>query len=196
MTSRQDDQSVTGLSGTPNRWFAPCFFLVSVAVLGIAGGLAYVLVHSLPAPETSDAITFQPAFWASTLLLFTGSVALQNAVGQIRRERQPTFRRALVAALVAGTLFVGVQSYGMYALLQSQSTSTVVTEVAPFVFVCVGLHAMHLLVALLFVVFVTLKAFDGRYDHEYYWGVVVCTCFWHFLGGVWLCILGLFAIAT
>jgi cytochrome c oxidase subunit 3 len=189
-------QSVTSLSATPNRWFAPWYFLVSAMVFGLAGALAYVLVRFLPAPETGNATTFLPAFWASTLLLSVGSVSLQVAVGQVRRERQSTFRRALVAALAAGTLFVGVQSYGMWCLLQSQPTGNVITEVAPFVFVCVGLHAMHLLVALLFVVFVTLKAFDGRYDHEYYWGVLVCACFWHFLGGVWLCILALFAIAT
>ena len=50
--------------------------------------------------------------------------------------------------------------------------------------------------ALLFVVFVTVNGFADRYDHEYYFGVRVCTAFWHILCVVWLAILGVFAIAT
>ena len=64
-----------------------------------------------------------------------------------------------------------------------------------FAFVFVALHAMHFVVALWFLTFVTLKARYERYDHEYYWGVTVCTWFWHALGLVWLAILAVFAVA-
>jgi cytochrome c oxidase subunit III len=48
----------------------------------------------------------------------------------------------------------------------------------------------------LFLVFVTVQGFADRYDHEYYWGVLVCACFWHALGIVWLAILFVLVIAV
>jgi hypothetical protein len=60
----------------------------------------------------------------------------------------------------------------------------------------VALHAMHFTLALMFLVWVTLGAFADRYDHEYFWGVVVCAWFWHALGIAWGCILIVFAIST
>ena len=65
-----------------------------------------------------------------------------------------------------------------------------------FIFVLAALHGLHFTVALLFLAFVTLRAFADRYDHEYYWGVMVCTFFWHGLAWVWLCILAVFACAA
>ncbi len=50
-------------------------------------------------------------------------------------------------------------------------------------------------VAVLVLVYVIVQGLSNRYDHEYYWGVVVCTYFWHALGWVWLCILGASLIA-
>ena len=57
------------------------------------------------------------------------------------------------------------------------------------------LHGVHFIVALLFVVFVFLRAFADRYDHEYSWGVTFCAWFWHALGIAWLAIMTAFLIA-
>src|SRR5205807_9561702 len=62
--------------------------------------------------------------------------------------------------------------------------------------VMAALHAMHLSLALLFLIWVTLNALADRYDPEYSWGVTVCTSFWNGLGIAWMCILMAFVIAT
>ncbi|HSG69643.1 MAG TPA: hypothetical protein VLA12_04465, partial [Planctomycetaceae bacterium] len=103
----------------------------------------------------------------------------------------------LVVALVAGTLFVAFQIYGMWDLLRSREVlfSESTTEISPslgvkpYMFVAAFLHAVHFAVALMFLTYVTLKGLGGRYDHEYYWGVRVCAWFWHALGIMWLAIL-------
>jgi heme/copper-type cytochrome/quinol oxidase subunit 3 len=51
-------------------------------------------------------------------------------------------------------------------------------------------------IAIMFLTLVYLKSLIDRYDHEYYWGVMVCSYFWHALGLVWLAIIGVFLIAT
>jgi heme/copper-type cytochrome/quinol oxidase subunit 3 len=113
----------------------------------------------------------------------------------VRRERQKPFRRSLLIALVSGTLFVGIQTYGLACLIRNQLPDDVQTGANAFIVVIGALHAIHFSLALLFLVWVTLSALADRYDHEYSWGVTLCAWFWHGLGIVWLGILAILAIA-
>jgi len=172
------------------------FIFVSVAVYAAAGGLALVLFRCFPAAAAPGQVVFPPVFWFTSLLLAFNSGFLQHAVLSVRRERQRPFRHSLICALVAGTLFVGVQSYGLKCLMQNQVPDETQTGANAFIAIMVALHAMHLSLALLFLIWVTLNALADRYDHEYFWGVRVCAWFWHGLGIVWSCILMVFVIAT
>ncbi|MEX0718394.1 MAG: cytochrome c oxidase subunit 3 [Planctomycetaceae bacterium] len=173
--------------------FALRFIFAAAGVLGIAGGLAAALIRFAGPRLAAGGIGV--LFAASTLLLLSGSVALHRAVHHVRREQQFRFRRALLAALAAGVLFVGVQSCALALLVRRSNPENVVTGAAPFVFTAAALHGLHFALALLFLVFVTLKACMHRYDHEYYWGVVCCAWFWHALGAIWLAILVVLAIS-
>ena len=172
------------------------FFRAAVAVFALAAGLAWLMIRVVPVMMPASRVGFPAAFWFSTPLLFIGSVLLHRATWEVRHERQPTFRRGLLAALVVGVLFIGVQSFGLWCLFGQQRPAEVVTGAGAFVFVFSFLHAMHFVVAMLFLVFVTVRALVGRYDHEYYWGALVCGYFWHALGVLWMVILGVFAVVT
>ena len=172
------------------------FIFVSVAVYTAAGGLALALIRCVPSAVVPGQVVFPPVFWFTSVLLALNSGFLQQAVHCVRRERQKPFRRSLICALVAGTLFVGVQSYGLKCLMENQVADETQTGANAFITIMATLHAMHLSLALLFLIWVTLNALADRYDHEYYWGVRVCAWFWHGLGIVWICILMVFAIAT
>lgn len=176
--------------------FALRFFGLSAALLFVALSLSSLLLQLSPTNEHREPTQFPPAFAASTVLLFCGSVALSRAVGFVRLERQRPFRRSLMWALLSGTLFVGFQSSALSQLIQQQPAEEVSTGIGSFVAVVAALHAMHFVVALLCLVYVTVLALADRYDHEYYWGVTVCTWFWHALGIVWCAILAVMAIAA
>lgn len=175
--------------------FAVRFGIVSMVLLALAGGLAAVLLQIFPV-EGFGARRFPPAFLASTALLAAGSLSLSRARRYVRRERQVPFRRHLLAALACGTLFVTMQTYALTWLLHRVSPSEAAVAAEPFVAVMAALHAMHFIVGLLFLVYVSVQAFADRYDHEYYWGVTVCTWFWHCLGVAWVAILGVIGIAS
>ena len=172
------------------------FIFVSLAIYAAAGGLALVLIRCVPSSAAPGQVVFPPVFWFTSVLLALNSGFLQHAVHCVRRERQKPFRRSLICALVAGTLFVGVQSYGLQSLVRNQVAEETQTGANAFITIMATLHAMHLSLALLFLVWVTLNALADRYDHEYSWGVSVCTWFWHGLAIVWTCILMVFVIAT
>jgi heme/copper-type cytochrome/quinol oxidase subunit 3 len=57
-----------------------------------------------------------------------------------------------------------------------------------------AMHALHVIVALLILTYVTLRALSDRYDHEYSFGIAACSWVWHFLGIMWVFILGAYVI--
>jgi heme/copper-type cytochrome/quinol oxidase subunit 3 len=171
------------------------FILVSAVVYATCLSLAAALIHLLPTHVDPGRVVFPPAFWVTTALLAFGSGSLQYGVSCVRHERQKPFRRSLIAALVAGTLFVGIQMYGLWCMIANQLPDDVQTGANAFIVVIGALHAIHFSLALLFLVWVTLSALADRYDHEYSWGVTLCAWFWHGLGIVWLGILAILAIA-
>jgi cytochrome c oxidase subunit III len=174
---------------------AVLFFLRAALVFGAAIGVALGLAVLFGRPAVVE-FWFPPAFALSSLLLLAGSIALSRAVHSVRFERQRRFRLWLHAALAAGTLFMGVQSYGLWTLLPAERAAEQASlGVTPFVLMLSALHALHLSIAVLFLAFVATRAQAERYDHEYHWGVSVCAYFWHALGVAWLFILAVFAIA-
>lgn len=184
------------LTATRRSDFALRFFAISASLLFVALSLSSLLLKLSPTDDRREPTQFPVAFAASTMLLFCGSAALSRAVGFVKRERQRPFRRSLMWALLAGTLFVGFQTFALSQLIHQQPAEDVPTGVGAFVAVVTALHAMHFVVALLCLVYVTVQAFADRYDHEYYWGVIVCTWFWHALGIIWCAILAVMAIAA
>lgn len=176
--------------------FARRFFWLTVSVFSISYAVARLLVLCNSGRPPHSWGHFPPAFGISSILLLVGSLALRNALQAVRVERTARFRRALLVALGAGTLFVAVQSFGLWCLILQQQPEDVSTGVNAFIVMLAALHGLHFIVALMFLSYVTIKGFAARYDHEYFWGVQVCTWFWHALGIIWLAILGVFLITA
>ena len=188
--------AVTGFGRQSESAVAVRFFCLAAASAGVAGVLASLLIGATSRPQPTEDLVLPPPFWASTALLLAGSAALHAAWFSVRRERQTAFRRWLFAAVGIGTAFVGVQIYGLWYLVHSQLPSRAETDANAFALVFAACHGIHFVVAMLFVTYVTVNALADRYDHEYYWGVTVCTCFWHVLGVAWVLILCVFAIVV
>ncbi len=173
-------------------------FVATVLGVCLLAVLTETMVSRLPglAPQRRP-VLFPPAFGISTGLLLLGSLLMGRALSFVRIERQRPFRRWLLSALVVGGMFVGVQSFGLWTLMPHDRTAHAAQAgVTAFVLMLAALHAFHFVVAVLFLSFVTVRAFDDRYDHEYHWGVTVCAWFWHALGVVWMGILAVIAIAA
>ena len=174
--------------------FAVIFFFAATGLLLGALGGAWLAVQLTPASPAWNQMAFIISFVSSTGLLTAGSVQLARATVFVRAERQPEFRRCLAWALVIGMAFVCVQTYGLQSLIIRQ-TDNIAAELMHAAFAFILLHAIHVVVALLFVVFIYLRALADRYDHEYSWGVAFCGWFWHGLGIIWIAIMAVFTVA-
>lgn len=176
------------------------FFAVAAVALSSAGGITTLLIRLGRATPPAAHVRIPGAFWVSTLLLAGGSLSLHWAVKFVRREKQRQFRLCLWAGVLCGTLFVGVQGYGLWVLTRAfregmaAGSDELIT--GEFGVVFAGLHAVHFIVALLFVIYTTVHALSYRYDHEYYFGIQFCAWFWHALGIVWGAILMILLLMT
>jgi cytochrome c oxidase subunit 3 len=180
---------------SPSR-LALCFFALSLVAVGIATLAFWVLVDNTNFQPANDKLVIPPAFYFSSVTLLLGSWTLMRAEHFVKLEKQIPFRRNLTYAVLVGTVFVSVQSYGLWCLLEAQKVSPATSDLKDAVFVFALMHGLHFVVALMFVLFVWLRAIADRYDHEYSWGVTVCTWLWHALGVIWIVIMGAFAVAS
>lgn len=147
-------------------------------------------------PEVYAPLRLPMSFWISTLLLVLVSIFLQRACWLVHREKQVGFRRWLIWALAAATVFVFIQSSGMYDLLtQHRSQPDGSMKVYGMSFALSFIHALHVLGGMVFLGFIIYQAFRDRYDHERHWAVDHCASYWHFLDVVWACMLITFVVA-
>lgn len=172
------------------------FVLSAAGIYAVVGGAALILIRLLPGASSKGEAFFPPAFWVSTCLLIAVSVALHRGVYFVRLERQKNFRKSLLTGLACGAAFVAIQSYGLSCMIRHQAPDDVETGSNAFLTMLAALHAMHVTLALMLLIWVTLNAHFDRYDHEYYLGATFCAWFWHGLGIVWMMIMVVFLIAT
>jgi len=172
------------------------FFVAACIVLLLAGIIAYLLYALLPFKIEPNQQRVPSVFYLSTLALMVCSVLLHQSIQAVRREKQRIFRQKLLSAVIVGMLFLGMQGYGLYCVVLQADPADVVTGVLAFAFVCAVLHGLHVIVAMFFLIYVTLLSYASRYDHEYYWGIRYCSYFWHVLGTIWIIIFFIFVTIT
>jgi len=179
----------------PRTSNAKQFFCVAIFVGLVAAGGAWALIALVQPPPEIGSTGIPNAFWFSSIFLFLTSVSLQFGLDAVTREKQPKFRKAMTIALCFALAFLSTQSLAIYQLIVRQNPEQVSVDANGFVLTFAALHAMHVTLAMLVLVYVTVEGFSYRYDHEYHWGVTACTWFWHGLGIAWCFILAAIVIS-
>ena len=155
--------------------------------------LAYVLVWlTLGSPRGSSV---PPVLWVSTACGLSGGWCLRRAVRAVGRERQVRFRGLMLLATTFGVAFAEFQSFGLWQIARLHvGVRDQPSTLNGFLAALILLHALHFLSGLVVLVVTTGRAFAGRYDHEYHFGVVLAARYWMFLDAVWLVMLVCFAV--
>ena len=172
-------------------------FLAALTMLFASSMLAYLLIRFGINGPPSHSIVLPRQLWISTALVISVSIALWQAVAQVRRERQGAFRVWLLIALVLGAGFIAVQTPAMVQLVmthqrnmahlrQTHQVTSAATALYGLIFFLVLLHALHVVGGIIVLVRVGIHGSRGKYDHEHYLPVRHAATYWHFLDVVWL----------
>lgn len=183
-------------------------FVLFIASLGMffAACIAFyvVLIAGLKSPtgELAQPVVYRPldlplSFWVSTGLLILTSLWLHLAAYSVARERQHLCLSYLQAGFLSALGFLIVQSLGMNKLLQEHFAYIEQSGLTRLYGVCFAfsfIHALHVVGGLVFIGYVLVQCYRGRYDHERHWAVDHCAWYWHFLDVVWVAMLIAFVV--
>lgn len=126
-----------------------------------------------------------PITAVNTFLLICSSVTMVKAFAAVQDDDQRMLRAWLVATVLIGATFVGVQVYEYRHLVEKGFVPSAGLYGSTF-YTMTGFHGFHVTVGVLCMLFVTWKAFRGRYSAADHRGVEVIGLYWHFVDLVWI----------
>lgn len=172
-------------------------FLASLFVFFLASLLMYG-IYAYGRRDDHETATMLPAsMLVSTLCLIGVSGLLHAATRTIRREKRGWTTLFLSLGGVAACLFMWIQFLSMREMLDGPATNRGLGRgVVGMVAVLAFLHALHVAGGIVSLGIVSVRSTLGRYDHERHWPIDFAAHYWHFLDGVWLCMLAAFWVTT
>lgn len=120
----------------------------------------------------------------NTLVLLGSAAAMFAAWRSIRRGRILSSTRLLTAATLLGILFLVVQGVEWVRLIDFGLTVTRNIYGAVF-YVMIGMHALHVFIAVLGLLYVSRRFGKGAYTREAHDGLTMGGMFWGFVVLVW-----------
>jgi len=121
----------------------------------------------------------------NTAVLLLSSAALQTALLLLRRGRVRALTPLLLATLVLGLLFLGLQT----VVWREVAAGGMKPSSGPYASVFFGLtwlHALHVAVGLIALLWLTVRSALGAYSAPRHQPVRLWTMYWHFVGVVWV----------
>lgn len=167
--------------------------------LGIAGSVmlftillaAYVVRKE--GPGWVDA-PLPVTFLVSTVVILLSSLTLHNANNAFRQEHFSTYRSYMATTLVLGTLFILLQGWGWRQMILA-GIRLEGNPAGGFVYIISGIHLLHILIGLIFLVIALVEALRRRqYVDSFVYSVnppnqlkiKLITLYWHFVDILWV----------
>ena len=162
--------------------FALWLFMVTVVMLFAAWTSAYIvrqaegnwLEYDLPG-----------IFWVTSGIVVLSSVFLQWSYYSAKKDNLTNLRIGMVITVILGLAFLVGQWYSWVALVDRE-VFFVGNPAGSFLYVITGMHALHLISGLLFLIIVLISTFRLKVHSRSLTTLEMATTYWHFLGGLWL----------
>ncbi len=120
----------------------------------------------------------------NTLVLLGSGAAMYGAWRSLRCGRVQSAKRLLTAATLLGILFLVVQGVEWVRLIDFGLTVTRNIYGAAF-YIMIGMHALHVFIAVLGLLYVLRRFSGGSYTREEHDGLTMGGMFWGFVVLIW-----------
>ena len=181
MPAPQDEVKAT-LSMHPQK-FALWLFIVTVIMIFAAFTSAYIVKQ---ADGGWDYFELPAIFGISTAIMLVSSVTLHWAYVAAKRDNLSQNRIALALTGVTGLSFLILQLIGFSELMGMGKFFTGGNPSASFVYVIAGVHGLHLISAVIYLIVMVSKAFKFKVHSKNMLNMEMSATYWHFLGGLWV----------
>ena len=135
-----------------------------------------------------------PLTAVNTFFLICSSVTMVKAFAAIQQGDQKGLKLWLLATILIGASFVGIQAYEYYSLATHEgfvpALDAYAAEGGPLYgatfYAMTGFHGAHVSIGVLCLIFVYIQSVRGAYSVQDHEGVEVIGLYWHFVDLVWI----------
>ena len=170
------------LSMHPKK-FAMWLFLATVMMLFASLTSAYIVRR---ADGNWQVFDLPIMFYVSSLVIVISSITMQLAFFSARQDNPGRVKLWVTVTTILGIAFLITQMLGWDQLIDNQIHFSGGNPSASFVYVLSGLHGLHLISAVVFLIIVWNSARQLKIQANNRAQIEMCTTYWHFLGGLWL----------
>ena len=162
--------------------FAMWLFMATVMMLFASLTSAYIVRQA-----EGNWLYFElPAlFYYTSAIVLVSSFTMQWAYFAARRDKIQQVRTLVIITSILGVAFLVGQLLAWGALVRS-SVYFVGNPSGSFLYVLTGLHGLHVVSAVVFLLIVLNSAVRSRIHSRNMAQMEMCTTYWHFLGGLWI----------
>jgi len=127
-------------------------------------------------------------FWYSTAIIICSSLTVILSRNSFRQREMKQYRLWLAVTLVLGIAFVGMQYIGFSQLWHNGITLTRNVSFS-FLYVIVGLHALHVIAGVIALMVILVKAFSIKRKNYSPVPIDMMNTYWHFVDFLWIYLL-------
>lgn len=162
--------------------FAMWLFMASVMMIFMALTSAYIVRQA-----EGNWVYFElpSLFYTTTAFILLSSVTMQLAYFAAKKDNLERVKLLVAFTAILGLAFLVGQFYG-WAQLVDNRIFLVGNPSGSFVYIISGLHAAHIISAVVFLLIVLVSTFRYRVHSKNMAQIEMCATYWHFLGLLWL----------
>lgn len=128
------------------------------------------------------------AFWYSTAAIIASSITVILAQRKFKERDIAGYKQLITVTFVLGLLFLVLQVVGFSSLATEGLTLQKNVSVS-FLYVIVGLHALHVLGGIIALMVMFIKAFSRSVKSYSAVPIEVMSTYWHFVDILWIYLL-------
>jgi cytochrome c oxidase subunit 3 len=146
---------------------------------------AYIVKRNLANWLTFD---LPVIFWYSTAVIILSSLTIMISRNSFKQGEMSKYRRWLAVTMFLGILFVVMQTIGFINLWENGVTLTRNVSFS-FLYIIVGLHALHVIAGVIALLVTLIKAFSIRRKTYSTVPIDLMSTYWHFVDFLWIYLL-------
>jgi heme/copper-type cytochrome/quinol oxidase subunit 3 len=166
-----------------------CFLGTEVIIFGaLIGNVLNVWVHD---PEAHRLLT-EPLsslllVSLNTFILLVSSLCVVLGLDSMQHGKRIGLALWMAATAILGAAFVGIQAFE-FTKLVSEGVVFGSSQFASAFYLLTGNHGLHVIIGVIWSVFILVRALRGGYTQNENLGVEIFGLYWHFVDVVWIVI--------
>lgn len=179
----QESTEAAPTLGMNPKKFSMWLFLISVVMIFASLTSGYIVRKA-----EGNWVDFElpPIFWLTSAILLVSSVTHHLAFIHAKRDNLGQVKGWMFVTTLLGIAFMVSQWYSWVYLVGINVYFSGNNVAGSFLYVLTGLHAIHVLSAILFVLVVTWQTFRYKVHSKNILSIELCTTYWHFLDALWI----------